>query len=93
MAFVLVAATLPATPTRVAALQCGDVHIVWARGSGQDTGADIGFTSFVERDMGARIGPEVAVTSYDLGTGMGYGGFDYPAVAEESPEQVVDALR
>lgn len=60
------AATLPASASPVLAFECGDVHVIWARGSGQDTGADLGFSSFVDRDLDGRIGPGIVFTSYEL---------------------------
>jgi len=72
MALVLVVGSLPFVPARAAAAVCGDVQVIWARGSGQQPGDPLGLGTFVDVNLAARVGPEVAVTAYELGTGAGY---------------------
>ena len=67
------------TPQPTNAITCTDVHVVWARGTGapeQDAQGD----QFITTDLGGRIAESGATMSqYRLGTGSGFGGFDYPA--------------
>lgn len=66
------------SPVRAADAPCGDVQLIFARGSNQDLG-DIDFSA-VNRDLTARIDPAgVIYSAYQLGEDDGHGGFQYEA--------------
>ncbi len=77
VALVLVGSSLPVTVTVADAAACGDVHLVWARGSNQPFGG-FDFNTF-NSDLRSRVGADVVVTDYQLGKDGGFGGFAYPA--------------
>jgi hypothetical protein len=59
---------------------CGDVHVIWARGSGAQLG-DSAFQNFYVRDLSSRVGSGLTVSAYQLGQGSGYGGINTPRSA------------
>jgi hypothetical protein len=75
---VLTVAGGAASPVRAATLPaCGDVQMIWARGSGFDVdSAD--FRQF-DLDLKSRIASSVSYSTYQLGRDGGYGGYSYPA--------------
>jgi len=81
-ALVLVVGSLPFASGRAAAAVCGDVQVVWARGSGVAIGGP-DFRKFYTDEFDARVGPEISHSAYQLGEGGGFGGFSYPAVGED----------
>jgi Mg-chelatase subunit ChlD len=65
VALVLLAPAVP-VETAAAAVDCKDVHVVWARGANLDPGA-FDFTTFVNLDLLPRIGAPVTTSVYQLG--------------------------
>lgn len=72
----------------VEAVECTDVHIVWARGANLNPNA-LDWNQFLNIDLKGRIGPEVTVSDYQLGN-PGFGGFSYQSV--DTPALIVEGL-
>lgn len=86
-------AVLLAAPVRAAEPTCGDVTVVFARGSGQRLGQRESAAFFA--GLSARLGTEVRANAYELGTAR-YGGSSYPAVgvgldSSDAFENLLDA--
>jgi alpha-tubulin suppressor-like RCC1 family protein/Mg-chelatase subunit ChlD len=74
---VAVALVLPVLPVAVvSAVTCTDVHAVYATGANNNAGGS-DFTQFTETDLHSKILAPVTYSAYALGTGSGFGGFDY----------------
>ncbi|MFI5954651.1 cutinase family protein [Cryptosporangium sp. NPDC051539] len=82
-----------AAPARATDYGCGDVAVVFARGSGQRLGQRES-TAFLTA-FSARLGSDVRAVAYELGTAT-YGGARYPAVgvgvdSSDAFENLLDA--
>jgi hypothetical protein len=81
----LIAFAAPPPVARATTEPCGDVHVIWARGSGAQIGSDAQFDQFYSTDLtgpNGRIGAGVTVSAYQLGQDGGFGGFQYPAAGD-----------
>jgi alpha-tubulin suppressor-like RCC1 family protein len=77
-AVLLVASVLPALPTLARAAEpCGDIQLVWARGSGETFGTGLSRGQFTA-DLASRLPTDVVFSVHELGD-VGFGGFSYPA--------------
>ena len=85
LAALLAGFAVPPTVVRAAVEPCGDVQVIWARGSGAVVNADPQFNQFYGSDLtgpNGRIAAGVSVSPHQLGQDGGYGGFQYPAAGD-----------